>query len=371
MSVGENGDDSENDPSSAGDSPSADMAQSPQPQSVAPSADRRHPTIDDIAELTKVHRSTVSRALSRPDLVSAETRRRVEQAAQQLGYRANPAARQLATGRSGLIGLLVPDLFNGYFNLLLKAAQHRARANSMSLVITESEYLPGAELRAIEQLSQHVDGILCASLIHSYETLSEASGGVNIVFIGEAKQGFSTVSVDESGVMELGLDHLYGLGHRKIALVGGQTVFGSWEARRAYKDIWEDRHPDCEIVEIPGFMAHLRDGVGALRSVMSLGATAAFAYSDALAIGMMLASYSEGLQLPGDLSILGVDDVSFAALLPGGLSTVSLNAPTLGELAVDVLMGRAPSAVDGPPPRLVVRGSTAAPGAVATQESAS
>jgi DNA-binding LacI/PurR family transcriptional regulator len=326
-----------------------------------PSSERRSPTIDDIAELTRVHRSTVSRALSRPDLVSAETRRKVEQAALTLGYRANPAARSLATGRSGLIGLVVPDSFNGYFNLVLKSAQHRARANGLSVIVAETEYLPGTEVRAIEHLSQHVDGVICSALQNSYETLTAAAQGATMVFIGEHREGFLSVSIDESIVMQIGLDHLYNLGHRRIALVGGQPYFGSWEARRAYKDIWDKGHVDCDIIEIPGFMPHLRDGAGALKACLVSEVSAVMAYSDALAIGMMLAGFAEGIRFPRDLSLLGVDDVSFASLLPGGLSTISLNVPNLGELAVDVLLGNAAPHTDGPPPRLVARGSTAAP----------
>jgi DNA-binding LacI/PurR family transcriptional regulator len=325
------------------------------------STERRLPTIDDIAELTGVHRSTVSRALSRPDLVSAETRRKIERAALDLGYRANPAARSLATGRTGLIGLVVPDSFNGFFNLVLKAAQHRARANGLSVIVAETEYLPGIEVRAIEQLSQHVDGVICSALQNSYETLTSAAQGATTVFIGEHRDGFSSVAIDESNVMQIGLDHLYELGHRRIALVGGQPYFGSWEARRAYKEIWDKGHSDCEVVEIPGFMAHLRDGAGALKAALSSKATAVMAYSDALAIGMMLAGYADGIRFPRDLSLLGVDDVSFASLLPGGLSTISLNVPSLGELAVDVLLGNAAPQTDGPAPRLLARGSTAAP----------
>ncbi len=331
-----------------------------QPPTGQPTTERRSPTIDDIAELTRVHRSTVSRALSRPDLVSAETRRKVEQAALALGYRANSAARSLATGRTGLIGLVVPDSFNGYFNLVLKAAQHRARSNGFSVVVAETEYVPTTEVRAIEQLSQHVDGVICSALQNSYETLTAAAQGATTVFIGEHREGFASVSVDESNVMQIGLDHLYDLGHRRIALVGGQPYFGSWEARRAYKDIWDDAHPDCVVFEIPGFMAHLRDGAGALKATLVSEATAVMAYSDALAIGMMLAGYAEGVRFPRDLSILGVDDVSFASLLPGGLSTISLNVSNLGELAVDVVLGHATPHTLGPAPRLVARGSTAA-----------
>lgn len=323
--------------------------------------ERRQPTIDDIAQLTKVHRGTVSRALSRPDLVSVETRKKVEAAAQVLGYRMNAAARSLATGRSGLIGLIVPDSLNGFFNLILKASQHRARAAGLSVVLAETEYLPGTEVRAIQQLSQHVDGMICVSLLNSYESLVDAGQGSQMVFIGEPKSGFLSVAVDESGVMELGLDHLYSLGHRRIALVGGQPYFGSWEARRAYKAIWDERHPDCEVLEIPGFFPHLRDGQPALSSVLASKCTAVFAYSDALAIGMVLSAFTEGVRIPADLSILGCDDVPFASLVPDGLSTISLNVSTLGELAVDVLLGDALPQSHGPAPRLVVRGSTGPP----------
>jgi LacI family transcriptional regulator/LacI family repressor for deo operon, udp, cdd, tsx, nupC, and nupG len=318
-------------------------------------------TLRDVARAAGVSPATASRALSAPDLVAPERRELVQRVARELGYRPNRAARELITGRTGHLCLVVPDLENPFFSAVAKAVQARARATGHAVVVADAEEDPQLEAELVAQLGAQADGVLLCSPRMSADDLADvAAGDRPVLLVNREGAGLPSVVVDNSDGVRQAVRHLHALGHRRLAYAGGPA--GSWsDARR--RDGLAALDLGVEVVDLGAHAPVFAGGVAAADLALASGATAVLAHNDLMALGVLDRLRARGVRVPQDVSVVGFDDAPVATLVAPALTTVAVPLARLGRTAVDLLL--TPREATAPrtvlPVELVVRASTAPP----------
>lgn len=343
------------------------------------------PGIEDVAKLAGVSTATVSRALSGNGPVSEATRQRVSDAADALGYVVSSSASGLASGRTKNIGAVVPHLNRWYFAAVIEGAERALLRRGYDLTLYNLSGNDGERRRVFEHhlLRNRVDAVIAISLALTEDEVDRLLAiGKPVAGVGGPLPGVSTVAVDDLAVARLATQHLIALGHRRIAHVGGSHEFDvdfhiPTNRRRGYERALRDAGltPDAALHRVADFT--IPGGYAAAKHLLSAPAderpTAIFAASDEMAIGCILAARDLGLSVPGDVSVIGIDDHELADFF--GLSTVALHPGRQGEQVVELLLNeverRRRGDEDAPPhppamlpleTDLIVRSSTAAPG---------
>ena len=292
-------------------------------------------TIGDVAAAAGVSRSTVSRAFGRPDLLRPETVDRVIAIATELGYVGNQAARALSTGRFGNIAVVVPDVANSFFPPLLRSAQAAAESAGYAVFLGDSDESAVREDFLLTRLSSQVDGFILASPRLSDERIQHHARQRPLVLINRDLDGTSRVLIDIDGGAVESVRHLAGLGHRTIAYLGGPTE--SWSDQQRRVSIGEAcRRSGLDIVVIElGRPSHTagRDVVAAL---LTSQATAAIAFDDVVAQGVLAGLAVRGVDVPRDFSVIGCDDILAATTYPP-LTTISAGSSAAGSRAIGLL----------------------------------
>lgn len=290
-------------------------------------------------------------------MVNVATLERVRSSVDALGYVPNGAARQLAGGRTSRLAVVVPDVTNPYFGALVQAAQRRADDDDELVVLADTGQRPQREIGAVRAFAGDVDGIVLCGSVAPVGALREAAGSTPLVSVNRRMRAVPSVVIDQSAVVDLAVGHLRQLGHDRIAFVRGPSAYWSVELRTR-------RAEALGIVTLGPVEPTDAGGRSILGALRESGATGVLAFNDVVALGLLAAAAQQGLAVPGDLSIVGSDDVPLAAMVHPSLTTVSGRADALGSAAVDLvhdaLAGRAPDAV-ALTPDLVVRASTGAP----------
>lgn len=322
------------------------------------------PTIYSIAADLGVNASTVSRAFSRPELITPQIRDRVLARAAEVGYQPNPAARSLVTGRSATIGLVVPDIENPFFPPLVRATQAAVAGDRRRVILLDTELLADQELELLAGMARHVEGLLIASPLNPPSRLRAVIGRTPVVLINRRSTGFSSVIIDNTNALRQAADLLADRGHRRFAFLGGPD--SAWTAEQRRKAIRGWDRSGCEVICMGGFDASYEGGLRATESLAGSGVTAAIAFDDLMACGVIAGLAERGVAVPGDFSVIGCDDVLISRVLTPPLSTIAAPIRDLGTLAVDVL-GELITDPQRPPRlrklhgELVDRGTTAAP----------
>jgi LacI family transcriptional regulator len=297
-------------------------------------------TIRDVAEASGVHVSTVSRAFSAPHLVNPETRTRVLAIAEDLGYRPNRAARALTTGRTHNIGLIVADIANPFFPPLIKAAQAQARLRDYHVFVADTDEDPQVEEDLIQTLTKQVDGVLLCSPRLTNRTIERLREEVPFVVVNRRAKGMPTVLMDVGRGARLAIEHLTGLGHRRLALVTGPS--GSWTSKEMQEAAAAMTEVDVVFLG-PNPPTEL-GGLAAATDVIASGATGVLAYNDLVAIGLIEGLAERGRDVPGDISVIGVDDIVPGRLSRPKLTTIAMPTAAAGRIAVDLLLQSVDSA---------------------------
>jgi DNA-binding LacI/PurR family transcriptional regulator len=337
--------------------PAGPKGAGPRPQdgtdrgSTAVSRPVRIPTMQDIADASGVSQSTVSRVLTgAPNAIpiNPATRERILEVARQMRYRPNPLARGLRGARTMLLGVIVREITDPFFAGAIDAISMEANRRGYNVVLGHAHGRAdeAIALRAVLE-TRHCDAILLVGDISDQPRLMEDLQDTNVPVVGMWQgtapvPGTSIIGVDNKfGVGGL-MDHLLGLGHRKIAFVGGVFVEG-----RLIGDIGERRaafleRAAAEGLETPeGFVRDARNtlsgGAGAVRELLTLPErpTAIVASTDALAIGALHAASHMGFDVPGDVSVVGFDDLPMAEYTTPSLTTVCM--PTAEMAAAGVM----------------------------------
>ncbi|TVT06564.1 LacI family transcriptional regulator [Amycolatopsis bartoniae] len=323
----------------------------------------------DVAAHVGVSRALVSLVFRDQPGASRQTRDRVFAAARELGYRPDNAARLLARSRSGVLGVMltVRNLFHAdLVEAIYPAAEQQGYEILLSAALPER-----GERRAVEALLGHrCEGLILLGGELDPEYVRELGEHTPTVMVGRRYPGAGVDSVhvaEAKGVRQV-VDHLVRLGHRSIAHLDGGTEAGAAERRRAYLAAMRRHGLGGHIRVLPG--DHTEDsGIQAARALLSDPGdlpTAVFASNDRSGVGFLDALWRAGLQVPRDLSVVGFDDSHLAQLSHIDLTSVSQDTERQGQLAVRAVVERLADPALPPrelvsQPKLVVRGTTAAP----------
>lgn len=315
-------------------------------------------TIHDVARLAEVSTATVSRVLSGGKPVSPQVADRVRAAAQEVGYRPNPAAQTLLRGSSQTIGVVVPDLGNPYFAEILKGIAAEAAGDGHHTLVAGTEEDPEHEYRSAIELARWVDGLLlCAPRMSTPQLKEVAEASRRLVLINRVLRhpSVGAVVVDyHHGVREL-CAHLASLGHERIVyLEGPSTAWSDQQRQRGF------RAAGLPVTRV-ACGSSLRDGYAAVDQALTHEPTALIAFNDHVAVGVLSRLRELGVTVPDDLSVVGIDDAPMSAHTDPGLTTYAVSTVELGRQAWQHFSPTASTATTHLSGELVVRGSTARP----------
>ncbi|MFJ3666851.1 LacI family DNA-binding transcriptional regulator [Streptomyces sp. NPDC090106] len=324
-----------------------------------------------VAERAGVSMRTVSNVVRGTGRFSEATRERVMLAVEELGYRPNTAARRLRTGRSGVLLLAVPELTMPYFAELAAHLLRQAAAHGCTLLVEATGGRPEAELAlALGQTDPMVDGVVLSPLALDDEAAARAGSKTPLVLLGERVHDLPCphVTIDNTGAAREATEHLLARGRRRIAVLGRQTVaHAATSATRlaGHRQALDQAGIAYDETLAPAVAAyHRADAAAAVRRLLDLPEPpdAVFCFADAMAEGALHAVRERGLSVPGDIAVVGFDDVEGAAYTAPPLTTVAPDKPELARLAVNALLdqieGRVDPSVLIAGHRLVVRDSS-------------
>lgn len=330
-------------------------------------------TLRDVAKLAAVHPGTVSRALN-PEtrrLVNDETARRVIEAAAQLDYRPNSIARGLKTNRSYTVGVLVPDLMNPLFAAIVRGIQDRLEQAGYTPLIANTDNDRERERNDLEAMrARQVDGVITATARVDHDVLDEmnASGLPIVLVLRRLDSPMPSATADDEKGARLAVTHLAGLGHTRIAYLGGPPEVYTAKARWAgFQGGMAEAGLaiDDSLVRF-GTAFTEPEGERLCRELLagSERPTAIVAGNDLMALGCYDVFAAVGIGCPADISVIGFNDMPFAERFQPPLSTIRVPQYEMGTSAADLLLERLGRADAAPrhvllEPELVVRGSTA------------
>jgi len=326
----------------------------------------------DIAEDLGVSLMTVSKALRNHSDVAAETRERILRRARELQYQPNLTARGLASRRSFLIGLIVPDMMHSFFAEVARGIGDRLEPQGYQILIANSAERAERELRQIRSfMGRGVDGLIIASAAGGATgPLAEAltAGGARYVLIDRAIAGLDAnyVGVDNEEIGYLAATHLIEQGCQRVAHIQGPAISTGTGRLNGYRRALESHR----LAVLPGYVSggEYEDaaGYGAMRRLLELKPRpdGVFCYNDPVAAGAMKAILEAGLRIPRDIAVIGAGNVHYSDLLRVPLSTIDQSSSLMGQTAADLLTDAMQT--KGPaaprrilfPPQLVVRDSS-------------
>jgi len=330
--------------------------------------------LKDIARELGLSVVTVSKVLRDHPDISAETKTRVLQRMKELDYRPNLAARALVTGKTYIIGLVVPDLVQPFFALVASGLSRSLRKNGYNLVISSSEENPEFEQNEIDQLlSRHVDALVVASAQRtdeSFRRIEEQQTPFVLVDRRFDSLQANFVGMDDEVLGLLGTGHLADVGCRRIAHIRGPMVSTGIGRAAGYRRALGDRGlhtPEEYLVTLnQGEEASEKTGYEAMRKLLSLTPVpdGVFCYNDSTAMGAMQAILEAGLRIPQDVSLVGCGNPHYAEFLKVPLTSVDQVSEQIGERAAELVLSVIGAKGLAKPksvllePRLVVRESS-------------
>ncbi|HWP69139.1 MAG TPA: LacI family DNA-binding transcriptional regulator [Rectinemataceae bacterium] len=330
-------------------------------------------SIKDIARLAGVSPSTVSRVINNRDYVRDEIRDKVMAIVKEKGYVQNHVARSMVLRRTFTVGIVIPDTFNMFQRQLFATIEHHLEQQgyrTMFIFVTWSAESEAACLRKLK--GESLDGIIMMHEVQNpsiYKYLHEYSGPVVLCTFGSGDFSFPAVHVDESAAAEAAVAHLAEKGHRRIGLIAGAHFHFSIQRAEGYKRAFGRYGIEAKDewrVTVPAYS--LEDGRLGMEKLLSRnsGLTAVFAMTDELAIGAMRSLHEAGLSVPGDVSVVGFDDIDISAYTTPALTTIRQPIPELGEktasLVCDLIAnGKSDRSPIVLPHRLIQRESVAPP----------
>jgi len=303
-------------------------------------------SIKDVAREAGVSTATVSHVLNRTRFVSEETRLKVVSAIERCNYYPNAHARSLASGRSHTIGLLVSDISNPFFPELAKSVEDVAFERGYDVMLLNTKYDAKRTSDYVRRLIERkVAGVALMTSELDFAVIHElAREHVSVVFLdlGTAAERMSNLTVDYAMGITEAVRHLVQLGHKNIAYVGGPNRLRSAAKRlEAFRHALAQVLPNQEPFGVFEGDFQLDGGRRIAREILSRGdplPTAIITANDMMALGVMQECRAAGVSIPGDISIVGFDDIAFAALAYPALTTVCLPRHELGRRAVEALI---------------------------------
>jgi DNA-binding LacI/PurR family transcriptional regulator len=328
--------------------------------------------LSDVAARAGVSVKTVSNVINDYPHITAQTRAKVEAAIEALDYKPNLSARSLRKGRSDFIALALPEMASPYFAELGAAISRAAKRRGITVLIDQTEGEATAEQLVLDGMrGQLIDGIIFSPITTAPARISAAATGKPLVLLGERPAGgsFDHVAVDSVQASYDATMHLIALGRRRIAAIGVGGGAGTGAVRRKgyRKALKAAGLPHDPTLELAGTGYHRPDGAASMRELLALPEPpdAVFCFNDLLALGALRTLADAGLSVPGDVAVVGFDDIEDGRFHAPSLTTVSPDKEWLADTAVSVLLDRIAGAEDATrrdlrvPYTLEIRESTA------------
>ncbi|WP_223694087.1 LacI family DNA-binding transcriptional regulator [Leifsonia poae] len=302
--------------------------------------------IQSVADAAGVSKTTVSHVLSGNRPVSAQTRRKVEQVMDELGFRPNFFAQALNSKKSHTVALIVQDITNPFYPALARGLQGSVADSDQAVMLFDAGAGAGLTRVFVEEIIQRrVDGVVVAVSNVEDELLELQRAGIAIVAVGSGLSGLPIdwVSADDERIGYDATMHLSGKGHQRIATISGPPSAEPGGGRLAgYVKAMNELGAGVDPLLCAVGDWTREGGAGALYRLLDQPEppTAVFCANDLMAIGALDAALESHLDVPGDLAIIGVDDIDAASLVRPGLSTVRVPAEEIGRAAGDLLLHR-------------------------------
>ena len=326
---------------------------------------KKRPNLRDVSRAAEVSVATVSRVLNTPEVVNKDTRSRVEAVIEELGFVRSAAAFAINSGRTRLLGALIPNLESDIFSLTVSSIEQTLVEHGFSLIVATTDDDPDKEARkAQELLDVGVEGIFVTGLDHGdalYALLHRTRVPTVAISFYDAAYHLPTIGYDNRAAADLACAHLIELGHKRVAVVHGplagndRTLARVDGARAGLAD------KTCGLYETE---LSVEGGVNAVRRIMrhTLRCDAIFCLSDVIAFGVLNELLRLGVSVPNDMSVISIHDLPAAEYTVPPLTTVHLPARQMGCKAAESLAAWVEHDVRPPPlhlaSRLIVRGST-------------
>lgn len=303
---------------------------------------------EEVASRAGVSTATVSRVLNNPEMVSRSSRELVDAAINELGYIPDGAARALASRRTRTIGALVPTLDNPIFAVGIQGLQSRLKKHGYTLLVASHEYDLDEELREVRTiLQQPVDGLMLIGAAHDAETLRLLhSKSIPFVYCWTYNPAAAEPSIgfDNRKAAQKMAEYLLDLGHQRFALIGGHTRHNDRAADRLMgaRDAIEARGFNLPRSRIFERRYSVEQGREAMRILLDQPEppTAVICGNDILALGALAECQASGVQVPGQISVAGFDDLDMSAQIVPALTTIRVPAAEMGERVADYLLAR-------------------------------
>lgn len=300
------------------------------------------PKMSEVAARAGVSKATVSRVLNKTQTIAPETERRVLEVVRQLNYHKNVHARRLATGRSDLFGLVISEIINPYFPEIIRGFQAEAWDRGFDVVLCNTEYSPERSQSVIQKLLESdVRGVAIMTNSLDQSVTSELTdAGVGLVFcnLGPAGRLVSNIAIDYERGISQAIAHIFELGHRRTAVIAGpEDNRTAVTIKHALVTGLEER--DLNPLAVIHSNYRLDAGASAVRAILATPKlpTVIFCGSDLIAMGAMNALEEAGVRIPEDISVIGIDDISFAFLARPPLTTIRVPRERLGRIAFEAL----------------------------------
>jgi LacI family transcriptional regulator, repressor for deo operon, udp, cdd, tsx, nupC, and nupG len=333
--------------------------------------------IYEVAKRAGVSTATVSRVLSQPNVVAPATRRKVLQAVERLGYEPNSTAKNLRMLRTGKLLVTVPDISNPFFSLILQGIEDAAQREGYSVLLGDTQHDEKREERyALMLKRKEADGLIflghrlpqvAADLIRA--VAPRCAPVVNGCEFSPSL-GIPSVHIDNARASYEAMDHLYGLGHRRVGIVTGPLVSPlSRDRLQGATSRAKEQKAQREFIIMHGDFS-IESGAAAAERLLSRHErpTAIFCFNDEMAMGAIEVARRLGIRVPDHLSVVGFDDIRFAQHLDPPLTTIAQPMRRIGEGTVRLLLAILAGGGDAETPesvtlphKLVVRKSTAPP----------
>ncbi|QJF50363.1 LacI family DNA-binding transcriptional regulator [Roseobacter ponti] len=306
------------------------------------------PTLEDVARLAGVSTASISRALNAPSKVAPATREKIEKAVEVLGYTPNFGGRALASGRANTVGAVIPSMANAMFANGLQAFQDVLSQAKVNLLVATTGFDPEEELAAIKSLVAHgADGLMLIGNARpdaTWDFLDKRQVPHVVAWVSETRPGHLFAGFDNAGAAADAARRALAAGHRRIAMICGQTRNN--DRARARRDgviaavaAWGDGARLTHLIEAPYMLDESGAAFATIMRQQEIP-TVVLCGNDAQAAGAMAQARAMGLSLPDDMSFIGFDDIGLARVLHPALATVRVPQFDMGHRAAALLLDR-------------------------------
>lgn len=314
------------------------------------------PTLEDVARLAKVSTATISRCINQPEKLAQSTREKVEQAIAELGYTTHFGGRALASNRSHTVGAIIPSMENAMFASGLQAFQETLSEAGVILLVASSAYSLQHEFDQVRSLvARGADGLLLIGTSRLHET-NEFLGLRNLPCIYtwcfEQDPDRLFAGFDNAKAAHRLTTKVLKCGHRRLAMIAGQSTGNDRASSRitGAKQAVEDFGDGARMIEVSETPYSLEAGAAAFQRLMQaqLTPSAVVCGNDVLAAGAILKAREIGLDVPGDVSVTGFDDINLSQVTTPGITTVRVPHEAMGRSAAELLLRYVETGVQPP-----------------------